>query len=176
MIKTSFLLLCWLNAFAALAQHQLVFVNKTTGEVVRMHEGNKAALLYTGYNNQQEFIREIITEITDSTITLGCVGKTDRPGKRPNKICKTLLIKDITGFRKMSAGRLLAKSALSIASVFGSFYLLRTLYSTNMASGYSILASVGIGIAIIELNEKIFPENIKHYTEDNWSVLVESAP
>lgn len=175
MFRVVIVLLVSLFADMALAQNQLVFVHKPTGQTIRIREGNKVALLYKGYNGQQEFVKELITQITDSTVTVG-YAKRFKPGKRPNSICKTIYLKDITGFRKMSVGRLLAKSALSVGSIFGSYYLLRGLYTSNISSGYSIIASLGVGFAVIELNELIFPENIKHYIEDDWQLIVTQVP
>lgn len=175
MVRVVIVLLLSVFAETVFAQNQLVFVHKPTGQSVRIREGNKVSLLYKGYNGQQEFVREIITQITDSTVTVG-YAKQIKPGKRPNRICKTIYLRDITGFRKMSVGRLLAKSALSVGSVFGSYYMIRGLYTSSIASGYSIIASFGIGLAVIELNELIFPENIKYYTEDDWQLIVTRVP
>ena len=54
--------------------------------------------------------------------------------------------------------------------------MLRGLYSSNIASGYSVIASIGVGLAVIELNELVFPENIKHYMENGWQVAVVQNP
>jgi hypothetical protein len=67
---------------------------------------------------------------------------------------------------------MLAKSAVSIGGIFASYYLLKNIYSSNMSSGTSILLSMGVGFGLLGVTELLFPENIKHYTEDGWQAKV----
>ena len=160
------------------AQKKLVFTHAQTHKTIELNVGNRAAFTYKGYMQQHEFIKEIITNITDSTVTLGFTyypslpPSITKPGKHPKLVYKVVRIADITGFRKMGVGRLLAKSAVSIGSIIGSYYLLRGIYNSNIGAGSSIALSMGVGIGIYGLNEMLFPENIKYYLEDGWQVSV----
>lgn len=139
-------------------------------------EGMRVSLLYKGYRGQNEFAREIIKEITDSTVTLG-IDITEITGIRPGKINsvthKVIRVQDIIGFRRMGTGRQLAKTVVAVGGVVGSFYLLRNVYrSSNISSGTSFLISLGVGAGLVGVNELLFPENIKYYMEDGWQVSV----
>lgn len=127
---------------------------------------------------QPEFVKETISDITDSTVVLGysryesLPKSITKPGKHPKIMHKVIRIEDITGFRKMGIGRLLAKSAVSIGGIFASYYLLKDIYSSDISTGSSILLSMGVGFGLYGLTEALFPENIKYYMEDGWQVTV----
>ncbi len=143
-----------------------------------MKVGHRAAILYTGYRGQTEFARETVTEITDSTITLGVdvnrIFPNSKPGKNNRFTYKTIAVKDIKGFRRMTVGRQVAKTSFNIAGVVGSFYLLRGVYSSDISNFSSFAISLGVGMGLYGINNLIFPENIKHYMQEGWTVEVAS--
>ncbi len=127
---------------------------------------------------QQEFVKETISSITDSTLVLGgsymelLPKSATKPGKHPKLVYKVIRIEDITGFRKIGTGRLLAKSAVSIGGIFASYFLLKDIYSSNISTGSSILLSMGVGLGLYGFTEILFPENIKYYRENGWQLSV----
>ncbi|MES2779604.1 MAG: hypothetical protein V4651_06865 [Bacteroidota bacterium] len=170
-----FFLLFFVQCFA---QKKLVFKNTKTQKTIELRVGNRVSFSYKGYMEQPEFVKETISQITDSTVVLGfshfaALPKSiTKPGKHPKLVFKVVRIEDITGFRKMGLGRLLAKGAVSIGGIFASYYLLKNIYSSDISSGSSILLSMGVGLGLYGLTEVFFPENIKHYLEDGWTVSV----
>jgi hypothetical protein len=158
------------------AQKKLVFTYSATLETIEMKVGHRAAILYTGYRGQTEFARENVTEITDSTIVLGVditrIFPNSKPGKNNRLTYKVISIKDIKGFRRMTIGRQLAKSSFNIAGVVGSFYLLHGIYSSDISNFSSFAISVGVGVGLYGINNLIFPENIKYYMQEGWTVKV----
>lgn len=160
------------------AQKKLVFKNTKTLKTVELRVGNRASFSYNGYMQQPEFLKETISDITDSTVVLGMSyfqslpQSITKPGKYPALVYKVIRIEDITGFRKMGVGRMIAKSAVSIGGIFASYYLLKDIYSSNISTGSSILLSMGVGLGLYGVTELLFPENVKYYMADGWQVSV----
>lgn len=177
-MRSCFLLLFLLSvSLHGFAQKELLFYNTKKNRTILIREGMRVSLLYKGYNGQVEFTKEIIRKITDSTVTVGVDVTELVPGLRPGKMNmlrhKVVRVEDIIGFRKMGVGRQVAKTAIAIGGVVGSFYLLRNVYSSsNISTGSSFLISLGVGVGLLGVNELLFPENIKYYMEDGWSVKV----
>jgi hypothetical protein len=160
------------------AQKKLVFRNIKTLKTIELRVGNRASFSYKGYLQQPEFIKQTISDITDSTVVLGISyyeslpKSLTKPGKHPTLVYKVIRIEDIIGFRKMGVARMIAKSAVSIGGIFASYYLLKDIYSSNTSTGSSILLSMGVGFGLYGFTELLFPENVKHYMEDGWQVNV----
>jgi hypothetical protein len=177
--KIGLLLVCSFFGMPVFAQQKLVFTHAATQKTIELKVGHRAAILYTGYLGQVEFARETVTDITDSTITLGVditkILPNSKPGKNNKLTYKTILIKDIKGFRRMTVGRQAAKSALSIAGIVGSFYLLQGVYSSDISNFNAFAISLGVGLGLYGINNLIFPENIKYYMQEGWTVSV-AAP
>lgn len=160
------------------AQKVLQFANATTQQFITVKVGNRVAILYKGYLGQVEFVRETVTEITDSTIVVGTnyaeqfpslVGK---PGKNNKLTYKVIRIQDIVGFRKIGLGRQLGKLVVSAAGIVGSFYFLRGVYKSNLSNASTFFISMGTGFCLLAINSILFPENIKYYFAEGWSVQV----
>lgn len=166
-----FLLLCTVTSSG---QRQLLFFQEFSGKSVTIQQGHKATLLYKGYNGQMEVFSEMVTEITDSTVTLGAdlskVSKRFKPGRMKRNTFKVIRIQDITGFRKMGLGRQLLKTTVRVGEVIGTAYFLGYIYASDLSAGTAFLISMGTGFTIIGVNSVLFPENIKHYMQDGWQV------
>lgn len=178
MYKKLFFLICFSGIVNAWAQKSLLFYQQKSAKTIELKVGHRAAILYKGYTGQTEFFCETVTEISDSTIELGINLQNKypsialRPGKMNRITHKTIRIIDIIGFRRMTIGRQVAKLTLTTAGIIGSFYILPKIYSTGLSPTAAFFASLGYGIGILWLNNILFPENIKYYFEDGWSVKV----
>lgn len=176
MLRLGLLLLANMLMLSAFAQKMLVFRQASTQRVIELKIGHRAAILYSGYLGQLEFARETVTDITDSTITIGVditkIFPSSKPGKNNRLVYKVIAIKDIKGFRRMTLGRQLAKSAFNIAGIVGSFYLLQDVYSSDISNFNAFAISLGVGLGLYGINNLIFPENIKYYIEEGWTVEV----
>lgn len=134
--------------------------------------------MYTGYQNQTELFNQIVTDITDSTIVLGmnladAESNKKRIGRSMKTKFKVIKIADITGFRRITLGRQLAKSAVGIGLLVGSVVLLQSVYNApNLDATTDFLLSMGIGFTVFGVQSVILPENIKYYMADGWKATV----
>jgi hypothetical protein len=159
------------------AQKHLLFFNTHTLKTIELKEGHRASILYKGYNDQIEFVTHTVTQITDSTITLGIDLSSYFPNRKPGQTIrmthKIIRIQDIIGFRRMTLGRQWAKIGVSVAGLVGSFYFLHGVYNNGTISNSgAFFISLGTGFALLGLNQLLFPENIKYYFKDGWEVKV----
>lgn len=159
------------------AQKRLLFYNTQTLKTIELKEGHKASILYKGYNGQIEFVSHIVSEITDSTITIGTDMSSLFPNRKPGSFIrsthKVIRIEDIIGFRRMTLGRQWAKAGVSVAGIVGSFYLLHGVYNNaSISNAGAFFISLGTGFALLGVNQLLFPENIKYYFKDGWEVKV----
>jgi hypothetical protein len=173
MFKLIFLF-CFVFLFNDLFSQQVVFSNHKSNKIIVVKPGCKVSLGYFGYNGMQEFASNTVTDITDSTITLGLDLSFWFPNKKPNTSTnnyKIIRLSDITHFRKRSMGGELLKNAMQIGAAVGSIYLLSDLYrNSSISRSNAILVSVGVGL-VLNLTVKImFPENAKHRIQDGWII------
>jgi hypothetical protein len=159
-----------------LFSQQVVFSNHKSNKIIVVKPGCKVALGYYGYNGMQEFTSNTVTDITDSTITLGLDLSFWFPNKKPNTSTnnyKIIRLSDITHFRKRSMGGELLKNAMQIGAAVGSIYLLSDLYrNSSISRSNAILVSIGVGL-VLNLTVKImFPENAKHRIQDGWIINI----
>ena len=159
------------------AQKRLLFYNTQTLKTVELKEGHRASILYVGYNNQIEFITHTVSQITDSTITIGIDMNTFFPNRKPGQSLrmayKVIRVEDIIGFRRMTLGRQWAKIGVSVAGIVGSFYFLHGVYNNpSISNGSAFFISLGTGFGLLAINQLLFPENIKYYFKDGWRVKV----
>jgi hypothetical protein len=176
MPKYLFALLFLVSSITCFAQKRLLFYNTKTLKTIELKEGHRASILYKGYMGQLEVMIHTVTQITDSTITLGSdfsgTPFATKPGKIAGLSYKTIRITDIEGFRRMTVGRQLARSGVNIIGIVGSYYLLRNVYTSNISGTGAFFISLGTGLGIVGITKLLFPENIKYYMEDGWQVKV----
>ena len=169
-------LFCCFFLFNDLFSQQVVFSNHKSNKIIVVKPGCKVSLGYYGYNGMQEFTSNTVTDITDSTITLGLDLSFWFPNKKPNTSTnnyKIIRLSDITHFRKRSMGGELLKNAMQIGAAVGSIYLLSDLYrNSSISRSNAILVSIGVGL-VLNLTVKImFPENAKHRIQDGWIINI----
>ncbi len=161
--------------FINIAQaQQVVFKNIVTNKVVVIKPGAKVFLGYKGYNGMLEFASNTVTEITDSTITLGADMRQWFPNQKPKASTnnyKIIYLKDITHFRKRSLGLDITKNLIQIGATIGAVFLLSDLYrNTNVSNTNAILISFGVGITLNLATKLVFPENAKNSMSNGWLI------
>ncbi len=163
------ILLCCFS-LAASAQRTLVFINEKENKVIEVTEGQQLCVLYKGYLGQTEFAKDVVSEITDSTVTLG-IYKTRE--SKTGQSYKVIRIEDIVAFRRMTIGRQLLKSTVQIGSVVGLYILANQAYSSpDISNGGAFAISLGAGISTRVLINLLFPEKVKYHMQDGWRVSV----
>ncbi len=173
MHKLNFLLcsIIFLNISQA---QQVVFFNPKLNKTITIKPGAKVFLGYNGYNGNTEFASNTVTAITDSSITLGVDLSFWFPKKKPSASTnnyKTILLKDITHFRKRSVGGELVKNTLQIGAAVGSVLLLSDLYrNSDVSRSNAVFISIGAGLMLNLVTKIIFPENAKYRMQDGWII------
>lgn len=156
---------------------ELWLTHTAKNKIIKARIGNMAYVTYKGYNGQHEFATQIISEITDSTITLGLApGGVFGGGKKYTAAAnayKVINIKDITAFRKRSVGGVALTALVSVGSVVGSVFLLDDLIRTNnISTGNALLISLGAGLVVRYGTMLIFPVNARYKISDGWKAHV----
>lgn len=167
-------LLCSILFLNVSQAQQVVFFNPKINKTIIVKPGAKVFLGYKGYNGNTEFAANTVTAITDSTITLGVDLSFWFPKRKPSASTnnyKTILLKDITHFRKRSFGGEMIKSTMQIGAAVGSVFLLSDLYrSSDVSRTGAVLISIGAG-ALLNFSAKIiFPENARYRMQDGWII------
>ncbi len=174
--KNLLLLYLFFLAGIAYGQSSLLFLNPQQGKLKTANYGDQLSIRYRGYLGQTEQYKNTLSEITDSSIILGFYmpdlkpGTTDKLGKL-GLSHKEILLRDVVAFRRISPGRNLLKSSLSLGSALGAIFLLNSLYQSNQFStGFKFGISLGIGLGTNFLINQLLPETPKYKMIDGWKV------
>ncbi len=145
----------------------IIFFNKEKAKSVQLIKGSMAVLEYQGYLKQLELNANYIVDINDTTIFLGKPNLFSAP-----KEIKEIRISDIRGFRKISAGSQLLKTALTVGATLGTYFAMRN-YDDELSSTQQIIYSTGAGLITRVSLKLIFPDNkIKYKLKNNWKIFV----
>jgi len=177
MKKISVIIFCVLISYTnVFGQRSLLFLNTKTNKTIEVSLGQTLSIQYIGYNNQIYHFKNIVSDLNDSVIVLGnptgnlplWVQKLNK-NYEPNY--KIVNIKDIVSFRKITPGRLLAKSLITTSVSFGTFLLSYNLFrDAGTTPLNSILISIGLGATSSVLNAFILPDNPNNKISDNWVI------
>lgn len=154
---------------ASFAQHHLVFYNDSTEQIVEIRPRDIIKLEYRGYLSQPEVIENRVIEVKQEALILGQTAF----GYAVPETFRTVLLNDITGFRKFSRLRYTLKAAAQIGTAVGSIILFREVIDRSKLSGTGdILLSLGVGIGSTLLIESLFPKRVKNRKQDGWEYRV----
>lgn len=169
------LLFCW--QFLA-AQPDLYLINRAKHKVIRIKPGQQLSLRYKGYLGQQEFVKQTVTDINDSMVMLGIDPELLTPGfqkmvaNNPKYVHRKVMLRDITGIRRLTFGRQLLKSGLVVTNIVGTYILLTNLYrNNNFTIGQTFFISLGVGIGTSIIINALLPENPKYNISDGWELV-----
>jgi hypothetical protein len=160
----------------ALAQPNLYFINRAKNKIIEVKPSQQLSIKYKGYLGQPEFVKQTVTDINDSMITLGVdpqllggLGKALE--NNPKFVYRKVRIADILTFRRMTKGRQILKVGLQLANIVASYFLLANLYSnTGLSPASTFAISLGVGISTNIIINTALPENPKYRLEDGWEV------
>ncbi|MES2380111.1 MAG: hypothetical protein V4538_03660 [Bacteroidota bacterium] len=179
MIKSFLLLflLCF-TVFGLYAQKTIRFINTRSNEVIEASIGQTLSVQYLAYNNQLFHHKNVITDITDSSITLGNINEpqiewVQKLSGKYDASYRIILLKDIVSFRRITTGRTIAKSLLSTSILVATYVGGIDLFRYNKIGFWETLGiSVGIGLTTTLITAFILPENPKYKLADGWVILV----
>ena len=166
-MRVILILLSLLGSVAIKAQkHGIIFYNDSTNKAVQIRTGGILMVQYVGYLNQQELTTNYLLELNDSTLTLGKPRLFNDPVNM-----RKINIKDITGFRKVTAGTQLLKFALTVGATLGTFYAISE--NDNLNSTEQLLYSTAAGFATSFTLKLAFPSRkAKYKIKDGWRIMV----
>ena len=180
-LRIHFLFVALLLVEFSQAQTNIYFINTIKHKTIEVKVGQILSLKYNGYLGQPEFVKQTITEITDSFVVLGVNPEIFGPSfqkamsNNPKFIYKKVLLKDIISFRRITAGRQILKNTLLLANIIGISYLLTDLYHKNNFTPFeSFGITLGVGIGSSVLINSIFPENPKYSLGNDWILITGS--
>lgn len=161
------------------AQKTIRFIHARSHKVIEACVGQTLSVQYLAYNNQLFHYKSIITDITDSSITLGTINDNAQPewvqklSGKYDASYRIILLKDIVSFRRITAGRIIAKSLLSTSILVATYVGGIDLFRYNKIGFWETLGvSVGIGVGTALITAFVLPENPKYKLADGWIIMV----
>lgn len=159
------------------AQVLLNFNHPESGKKIPVRSGTTLSIAYRGYLGQTEYFKSTLSVAGDSTLILGNPLIQERylgDSKLKQALTsKEVRYSDLIAFRRISLGRMILKSTLSVGALVGSFVLLGDLYRN---SDYTDLQkfgiSIGSGLGVNVLIQLLLPENPKYKMEDGWEISI----
>lgn len=155
----------WISIHDALSQNFLRFYHDSLQKEVIIRPGDIVKFEYAGYLRQPEVLENRVIQLGGDAIVLGqsffgyAVPETQR----------TILLQDITGFRKFSRLRYTLKAVAQIGSAVGSIILFRKVIDRDkLSSTEDVLLTLGVGIGSTFLVESLFPKRIKRKMSQGW--------
>lgn len=144
----------------------LVFYNDSAKQAIGVKKYGTVMLEYKGYLNQTELTTNTIISLNDSTITLA---KPKLFGSSTQQ--RTIMLNDVTGFRKVSTGSQLLKTAIILGVTVGSYFVISD--NDNLSSPERVLYATAIGLGTTYGIKLIFPMNKpKYLLKDGWRIKV----
>ncbi len=179
MKKLLFTTICIITIYGKIfSQNSLLFLNTKTNKTIEVIQGQTLSIQYKGYNNQIYYYKNTVTEINDSTIVLGQPSIelpvwAQKLSKKFEPNYRTINIKDIISFRRITAGRTLGKSLIGSTLAIGTALVSYNLFRDAGTTAFnSILISFGLSFGMTAINAFILPENPANKISDNWVITV----
>lgn len=157
--------------FLLQAQHKLVFTQNTKGQTVEVKNKDLVRLMYNGYMQSPQEAAGFVSAITDSTVTLS-------PRKKlfqKKQAAQTLLIKDISGFRKYSKFRPAGEIIYGVLGIGITGAVSAIISNSSSSTVMSFVGPVATGMVTATLRNLIFSDKVKNHTSGGWSVNVVPA-
>ncbi len=153
----------------AQAPTHLRFYNDSLQQEVLIRSGDAVKFEYTGYLGQHEVLENKILQIGGNAVVLGqtmfgvVIPETQR----------TILLEDITGFRKFVRSRRALKTVAQLGVAVGSILLFRkAIDRSELSDTGDILLTLGVGIGTTVLVESLFPKKVKKRMSEGWQYEV----
>ena len=159
------ILLSLLLSFPVFAQNALRFTHAATGEEVIIKEGDMAKFSYNGYLNQPEVVENRVYRITPIDVHLAQMAF----GRVVPQTQRSVLLSDISGFRRYFKYRNQLKTGLQLASTVSVILLYPEIVDRDkLTRTEDILISLGVSLGVSLIIEALFPKKIKHRMSHGW--------
>ena len=150
------------------AQNRLVFTRADSSRAVVIKTKDLVGLLYNGYMQRPQQATGFVSSITDSSITL-------TPRKKlfqKKQAVQTLLISDITGFRKYSRFRPAGEVIYAVLGIGITGGVSAIISNSSSSAAMSFLGPVATGVVTASLRNLFFSDKVKNHTAAGWNVAV----
>jgi hypothetical protein len=138
------------------AQQKIVFTKTETGKTVTVKLNNLLKLSFIGYLKQQQTAEGKVSAITDSSVTLS-------PRKKifqKLKGAQTVMLKDVTGFKRYSNFRPAGEIIYGILSVGATGTVTAVIASANVPTALSFLTTAATSTLTLAVRNVFLPNKI----------------
>lgn len=151
---------------SAQSQQKIVFTHAESGKTVTVKQSNLLKLSFNGYLGKQQAAEGKVTGITDSSITL------NPRKKRLQRLYgeQTVLLKDITGFKRYSNFRPAGEIIYGIVSVGAAGTVTAIIASANVSTALSFLTTAATSTVTLALKNVFLPTKIKNLFNKGWTM------
>jgi hypothetical protein len=152
--------------FSLQAQNRLVFTNSDSSQKVTVKQHDLIRLGYDGYMNQPQESEGNVSAITDSSISLS-------PRKKflaKRAAGQTILVRDVTGFRKYSKFRPAAEIIYGVLSVGITGAIAAIISSSSKSTVAILLSTAATGAVTTALKNAVFSHKIKDKLANGWTL------
>jgi hypothetical protein len=153
------------------AQQKIVFTKADSSKTITVKQKDLVRLVFNGYMNQPQMAEGIATEITDSSITLS-------PRKKmfqKLKAKQTILLRDITGFKRYSKFRPAGEIIYGIMSIGAAGTVTAIIASADVSTAVGFLATAATSTLTLAIKNVFLPVKVKNYLNEGWTMQLLSA-
>jgi hypothetical protein len=148
------------------AQQKIVFTKTETGKTVTVKPNNLLKLSFTGYLKQQQTAEGKVSAITDSSVTLS-------PRKKifqKLRGAQTVMLKDVTGFKRYSNFRPAGEIIYGILSVGAAGTVTAVIASANVPTALSFITTAATSTLTLAVRNVFLPNKIKNHLDKGWTI------
>jgi hypothetical protein len=148
------------------SQQKIVFTNTETGKTVTVKPNNLLKLSFNGYLQQQQTAEGKVSAITDSSVTLS-------PRKKifqKLRGAQTVMLKDITGFKRYSNFRPAGEIIYGILSVGAAGTVTAVIASADVSTALSFLTTAATSTLTLAVRNVFLPTKIKNHLDKGWTM------
>lgn len=150
---------------AAYAQRFIRFFNDSLDKEVILQRGDVVKFEYRGYLGQPEALENRVIQLGGNAIVLGQTAF----GYPVAGTQRTILLEDITGFRRFVRARYTLRAVARVGSLVGSFILFRRVIDrSRLSDTQDILLTLGVGFGTTILVDSLFPKKVKKRMSEGW--------
>lgn len=153
------------------AQQKLVFTNADSSKTITIKQKDLVRLAFNGYMNQPQMAEGIATEITDSSITLSPRKKMFQKVKAK----QTILLRDITGFKRYSKFRPAGEIIYGLLSIGAAGTVTAIITNADVSTAVGFLATAATSTVTLAVKNVFLPVKVKNYLNEGWTMKLLSA-
>jgi hypothetical protein len=153
-------------SLSARSQQKIVFTNAESGKSVTVKQSNLLKLSFTGYLEQQQTAEGKVSAITDSSVTLS-------PRKKifqKLRGAQTVMLKDVTGFKRYSNFRPAGEIIYGILSVGAAGTVTAVIASANVPTALSFLTTAATSTLTLAVKNVFLPTKVKNHLNEGWTM------